>query len=145
MLKAIFPLSILILLNSSSCDPKKQDERIRSLEADVKQLKAEVVELKKKQNAAPEHHYELHREGLRTWRFDAATGETCIQLTSEADWKRKEIQSSSCACKDALRRYEQMPSETADERRAAKDYFPEVEFSCGQLKPIASSTIQRQH
>ena len=50
----------------------------------------------------PKHHYELRNEGLRTWRFDSATGETCVQLTSDADWKKPEIMRESCAYQDYL-------------------------------------------
>jgi hypothetical protein len=48
MLKAAFIVSLFILLDASECDPQKQDARIGLLEADVRQLKAEVAELKEK-------------------------------------------------------------------------------------------------
>ncbi len=132
MLKAAFLLlPLFILVNSSDCNPQKQDERTRLLEADVRQLKAEVAELKQK--AATEHHYELRSEGLRTYRFDPATGETCIALTSKDDWKRKETQASSCRCKDALRHYKEMPKETADERQIAEVELQWLKLDCGQL------------
>jgi len=61
-------LSVLILLNSSDCDSQEQqDDRMRSLEADVKQLRAEVAEVKQSQ-AKPEHHFELRNEGFGTFR-----------------------------------------------------------------------------
>ena len=68
-------LSLFILLDSSDCDPQKQGERINSLEADVKQLKTEVAVLNQKGAPALDHHYELRKEGLRTWRFDPANGD----------------------------------------------------------------------
>ena len=123
MLKALFLLSFLILLNGSGCDSQKQDEKIRSLEADVKQLKSEVVELKQKQKAVPEHHYELRSQGFRTWRFDPATGETCLQLTSAADWKLKQTQSSSCDCSDANQYYSHMPTDTEQQQKTAENYY----------------------
>ena len=123
-----------IVLNSPDCDPQKQDARIRSLEAEVKQLKAEIVELKQKQAAAPEHHYELRSEGFRTFRFDPATGDTCIQLTSAADWKRKETKSQSCACTDASDQYMKMLRGTNVEQKSAQDYFNfYVKSTCGTI------------
>src|SRR5713101_3671076 len=101
-------LSVFALLTSTGCDLQKQDDKIRSLEADVKQLKAEVAALKQKPQA-PEHHYELRNQGLRTWRFDPATGDTCIQLTATTDWKSKETKSQSCACSDAMQHWMEMP------------------------------------
>jgi hypothetical protein len=131
MLKAIFSLSLFILLISPDCDPQKQDERIRSLEADVKHLKMEVAELKQNQKAAPPHHYELRNEGFRTWRFDPATGETCVQLTNPADWKRKETKAQSCDCIDVRQQFIEMPRSTEDERRAATSFLPFVKVACG--------------
>jgi hypothetical protein len=129
MPKAAFLLSLLILLNSSDCDPQKQDGRIAAIEADMKQLKADVAELKQKPK---EHHYELRNEGLRTWRFDSATGETCIQLTSEADWKRKETKNQSCACTDNSDNWLQMPKNTDAERASASNYYDwMVKSACG--------------
>jgi hypothetical protein len=132
MLKPIFLLFFLILLNTSECSPQKQDERISSLETEVKQLKAEVVGLKEKRDATPVHHYELRNEGLRTWRFDSATGETCIQLTSEADWKRKETKSQSCTCEDSSAHYFAMPMDTDHQIKLAEGYYARfVQSSCG--------------
>jgi len=129
VLKVCFVLSLLVLLDSSDCDTQKQDERLRSLEADVKQLKAEVAELKQKQ---PEHHYELRSEGFRTFRFDPATGETCIQLTSTDDWKRKETKSQSCACSDNTDYYMRMPKDNESQETAAQNYYNlAVKPACG--------------
>jgi hypothetical protein len=136
MTRVVFLLSLCILLNSPDCDPQKQDERIRSLEADVKQLKAEIVELKQTPKPErPEHHYELRSEGMRTWRFDSSTGETCVQLTSDADWKRKETKGQSCACSDNSDHWlqmPQMPTDTDAQKTAAANYYSfMVKPSCG--------------
>ena len=127
-----FLLSLFILLNSSDCDSQKQDERVRTLEAEVKQLKTEVAELKQKQKAEPEHHYELRKDGFRTWRFDPSTGQTCIQLTSTADWKRKETMYQSCDCSDATQHWIEMPSETEQQQKTAENYFKHVQRICGE-------------
>jgi hypothetical protein len=42
------------------------------------------------------HHYEFHTIGLRTWRLDSATGENCLMLTTDADWKKPETMRQSC-------------------------------------------------
>ena len=124
MLKAIFLLSLFVLLDSDDCDPHKQNEKIRSLEADVKQLKTDVNELKQKQEkAASEHHYELRNEGFRTFRFDPATGDTCIQLTNPADWKRKETKAQSCDCSDKTQHYVEMPSGTDQQEKSSQFYY----------------------
>lgn len=86
----------------------------------MKQLKAEVAELKAKPR---EHHYELRSEGFRTFRFDPATGDTCIQLTSPADWKRKETKSQSCGCSDENEYYLKMPQNTGAEKLSAENYY----------------------
>lgn len=129
MLRAIFLLSLFVLLNSDGCDPQKQADKIRSLEADVKQLKADVTELKQK---PPDRRYELRSEGLRTFRFDPATGDTCIQLTSPADWKRKETKAQSCGCTDATQHYVEMPSGTDQQQKWADNYYKfRVKPACG--------------
>jgi hypothetical protein len=131
MFKAFFLLPLFILLSTSACGPQKQDERISSLESDVKQLKAEVIELKR-QKATPEHHYELRNEGFRTFRFDPATGDTCIKLTTADDWKRKDTKSQSCECVDMTQQYFEMPRHTEEEGKAAADFWAWVRASCGR-------------
>jgi hypothetical protein len=128
MLRIGFVLSLLLLVNSDDCDPQKQNQRISSLESEVKQLKDKVAELERNQAATPEHHYELRNEGFRTFRFDPATGDICIQLTSDADWKRKETKAQSCACTDASEHYLTMQLGTD----AAQGYFDTiVKPACG--------------
>jgi Tfp pilus assembly protein PilP len=127
MHRAYVLLSLLVLMACVGCDSQKQDDRISSLEGEVKQLRNDVADLKKAQNAEP-HHYELRTEGIRTWRFDSATGETCIELTSEADWKHKETKSESCACMDEYHTYIGMPANDD----AAKNYYEAfVKPNCG--------------
>ena len=129
MSKATLMLCLLILLDTSACDPQKQNEKINTLDADVKQLKIEVAQLKQK---PPEHHYELRSEGVRTFRFDPSTGDTCIQLTSPSDWKRKETKAQSCDCSDESEKYVQMPKGTDEERTAASNYYTWiVKPACG--------------
>jgi hypothetical protein len=69
-------------------DPR--DEQIKELNARIAQLEARPTN----------HHYELRVDGLRTFRFDPATGSTCIQLTTKADWKRPETIRQGCQYQD---------------------------------------------
>jgi hypothetical protein len=132
MLRIGFLLSLLLLVSGDDCDPQKQNQRINSLEVEVKQLKDKVAELEQKQAAAPEHHYELRSEGFRTFRFDPSTGETCIQLTSDADWKRKETKAQSCDCADTSRLNLALPRSTDQQRQVANDdYNIFVKPACG--------------
>jgi hypothetical protein len=60
-------------------------------------LSAELVELRK--DAATGRstgRYQLYSRGTRTWRLDTATGESCLVLTTETDWKRPDTKASSC-------------------------------------------------
>jgi hypothetical protein len=129
MLRIGFLLSLLLLVNGDDCDPQKQNQRISSLESEVKQLKDQVAELEQKQAAAPEHHYELRSEGSRTFRFDPATGDTCIQLASDADWKRKETKEHSCDCTDAFQHWEGMAGRTDQEQQNYYNHV--VKSACG--------------
>ena len=46
--------------------------------------------------------YQIHREGVRTWRLDTATGHICLMLTSTYDWDHDAKNQSSCTNEDAL-------------------------------------------
>lgn len=79
-------------------DKAKYDKVSQENVALKKQLAQKEDEIKQ----LPHHHYSLHREGLRTFRFDADTGKTCIQLTTQQDWKNADTKSESCDCQDLL-------------------------------------------
>ena len=131
MYKAALVLCLLALLDTSDCDSDKQNQRIKSLESDVNQLKTEVAELKQKR-AEPEHHYELRNEGFRTFRFDPATGDTCIKLTTTDDWKRKETKAQSCECIDETEHWFAMPLDTEAQKTSRQNYYDYVvKESCG--------------
>lgn len=40
--------------------------------------------------------YQIHREGFRTWRLDTSTGDLCLLLTTEQDWKSADSMAESC-------------------------------------------------
>jgi hypothetical protein len=69
---------------------------------DVVISKAEYEQLKTDAALAKQvGRYQIDREGIRTWRLDTATGRSCLLLASEADWKKPNIESESCAGEDA--------------------------------------------
>jgi hypothetical protein len=41
--------------------------------------------------------YQMHQIGVRTWRLDTATGISCLLLTTDADWKKPEVQAEACS------------------------------------------------
>jgi hypothetical protein len=77
----------------------KKSEADQKQQQEIQELKAKIADL---ENKKPEHHYELRNEGLRTFRFDPATGESCIQLTTEADWKRPDTMRQGCQYEEML-------------------------------------------
>jgi len=65
-----------------------------------------------------EHHYQLVKEGFRTFRFDPGTGDTCIQLTTPDDWKKPETKRQQCEYLDALRDVEAEQTPSVEEIQA---------------------------
>lgn len=47
--------------------------------------------------------YQQFSRGFRTFRLDTATGESCILLTSENDWKKPETIAQSCGQADLMK------------------------------------------
>jgi hypothetical protein len=95
------------LISSLGCDEyveKSKYDESQKQTADLKKQLAETSnELKKAQQTIAEyqsHKYQFMNVTGRTWRFDTITGRSCIQLTSEADWKRKDTKGESCDCLD---------------------------------------------
>lgn len=88
-----------LLLTVCACEEagfvdKDKYDKVVQENADLKkQLAQKEEELKN----IPRHHYSLHNEGFRTFRFDADTGETCILLAPQSDWKKPEVQLQNCA------------------------------------------------
>lgn len=83
----------------SETDQKQQQQQQQQQQAqEIQELKARIAELEK----APQHHYELRNEGSRTFRFDPATGESCIQLATKQDWKNPETKRQGCEYQDMV-------------------------------------------
>ena len=66
----------------------KTQEALRKAQGQISRLQA--------------HRYEIFISG-GTWRLDTTTGETCILLASDGNWKKPEYQNQSCANFDSFR------------------------------------------
>jgi len=65
-------------------------EPIRS--DDLTQLRNELTQLRRQAEPGGNvGRFQLHQMGTRTWRFDTATGEICLLLTSDTEWKDKKL------------------------------------------------------
>jgi hypothetical protein len=102
-------LAIKLLLGSlllSLCECERagyvEKAKYESLAQENAELKKQLAEKEEEIKKTPTHHYSLQHVGFRTFRFDADTGETCLQLTTTEDWKRKDAKAQSCDCKDLL-------------------------------------------
>jgi hypothetical protein len=72
----------------------------------AQKVKSGAYELVKKDDLAQLKHdavlgkavgrYQIYKNGFRTWCQDSSTGNTCILLTTEADWKTPESMASAC-------------------------------------------------
>lgn len=98
----MFP--ILLLLSPRTCEQAGYVEKAKydQLVQENAQLKKQLAEKEEEIKNTPHHHYLLHRDEFRTFRFDADTGQTCVQLTTPEDWKRKDIKAQGCECTDYL-------------------------------------------
>ena len=100
--------------------PDSRDEQIKQLNARIAQLEAKPVE----------HHYELHQDGLRTFRFDPATGRSCIQLTTKQDWKRPDTIRQGCEYQDWVN----AEGATYKDRLSAECWLVDVKSACDELQ-----------
>jgi hypothetical protein len=97
--------------------------------AEIEQLKKRLATLEK----TPEHHYELRSEGTRTFRFDPATGESCIQLATKEDWKSAETTRQGCQYQDWV----SAPTATAQDINSAECLLVHNKKACAELaKPV---------
>jgi len=84
--------SIACTTDAPAAASDARDQQIKALQQRLSQL----------ENQPKEHHYELRVDGLRTFRFDPTTGDTCIQLTTNTDWKKPETVRQGCQYQDFL-------------------------------------------
>jgi hypothetical protein len=87
------------ILDKGKSDPSVSASAPDPRDQKIKELSDKVAALESKPK---QHHYELRKEGVRTWRFDSDTGDTCIQLTTKDDWKRPQTTRQGCQYTDFL-------------------------------------------
>lgn len=102
MLSRLFAtLAVTCLVGLSSCGSELVDStelaRLKADELEVQKLRTENAQLTAQLASAKNvGRYQIHQFGFRTWRLDTTTGEDCILLTSEADWKKPETAAQGC-------------------------------------------------
>lgn len=91
-------LVCLLVLPLGGCDQVVTKAEHEATEKKLAAAETKIAALE----SQPKHYYQLREQGMRTFRFDPDTGQTCIQLTSKADWKNPETQRSGCEYRDFL-------------------------------------------
>jgi hypothetical protein len=86
-------------------------KRIEGLEQKTKELTDSLNESNSKWAECRIHKYQFMNVGARTFRFDSVTGESCIKLASDADWKNKATKHQSCDCTDFIETINTVPAE----------------------------------
>jgi len=95
---------LLLLLGLSGCDGQ---ELIHGPELDaVKKLRTGEYQLMKSDELAQLRRdaelgrsvgrFHQYTHGYRTWRLDTATGQNCLLLATDADWKKPETSAQVC-------------------------------------------------
>ena len=94
-------LILSCLVGLSSCGSEVVDSsefaRLKAADAEVQKLRNENAQLTAQLASAKSvGRYQIHQNGFRTWRLDTTTGEDCILLASDADWKKPDTIAQSC-------------------------------------------------
>lgn len=100
----------VLSLSLSACNECVEKSKYAALQKQVTDTKKQLDELQSKLRKEPEEgtkpgRYETFHQGPRTFRFDSATGETCVLLTTGTDWKNQQTMAQSCDCQDVLRQW----------------------------------------
>lgn len=132
--------SLLFFLTSCNnyIEKSKYEEsqaQLQKTRTELEQTKKQLGEAQKQINELSTHKFSTYSSGFRTWRFDSVTGDTCVLLTAEWDWKKKETKSQSCNCQDARATYWKawVDAKTVEERKSVQDgWGPWIKEDCGQ-------------
>ena len=100
-LKAWAGLLVVILLvvfvitgigdwNKTSASASTNTDKVTITKSEYEHLKTEAA------TAKQVGRYQLTHEGVRTWRLDTATGESCLMLTVPYDWEHKAQFEKAC-------------------------------------------------
>ena len=101
-MRTLFILPILAVLSlADGCGydvvETTELERLKAAQVEAARLKQENVGLTQQiATLKSVGRYQLHQNGFRTWRLDTVTGEDCLLLTSDADWKKPSIALQGC-------------------------------------------------
>ncbi len=93
--QSIFRL-VLIVLFASACDRIDQIGKVASGRYEVISAE-ELAELKRNADIGKNvGRYSLYKDGFRTWKFDSATGRSCLLLATDEDWKKDKVALQGC-------------------------------------------------
>lgn len=126
---------LVSLFFPSSCNRYVEKSKYDESQAELAQTKKQLEEAQKQVNDLSAHKFSTYQGGSRTWRFDSATGDTCILLASDADWKRKETKEQSCNCADNRAEYfkELFAAQPEEDRKLIRENWkPILQDACGQ-------------
>jgi hypothetical protein len=91
-------LVLCLTLGLAGCDDEGYvgKSKYDALQRQLNDAREELRKAKQEIAQRPAHKYELFHRGIRTWRFDAVDGTTCILLTTKTDWKSPETAKRAC-------------------------------------------------
>ncbi len=127
-------ITLGFVLFFAGCDKYVERSKYDGLQKQLEETKKQLEGVQRQLNEGRNHKFSTFSQGPRTWRFDPTTGETCLLLNIEADWKRKATKAESCDCKDAWRELqkEQRKLTTPEERkRYWEGTKPFIDMFCG--------------
>ena len=76
----------------------KELEKLKAAEAEVSRLREQNSQLKQQVATLKSvGRYQIHQAGSRTWRLDTATGQDCLLLASNEDWKKSDVAMQECS------------------------------------------------
>lgn len=68
-------------------------EKVAELSKEINDLNWKLSECERKPQV---HKYQTIKHGSQVWRFDPASGETCLLLAPEKMWDDKDLHDQSC-------------------------------------------------
>lgn len=131
-----------LVLFVAGCNRYIERSKYEESQAELTQTKKQLEEAQKKINENQKkidelsaHKFSTYAGGLRTWRFDSVTGEACILLTTDADWKTKKTKQQSCDCVDTRAEYfkELRDTEPGEGKKLViENWKPFLKDTCGE-------------
>ena len=104
-------LVLVTMLTVSGCSSETlgyvDKSKFDNSQKEIADLKKQVTDVQDKLSASQKsaaecqsHKYQMFQSGNRTWRLDTSTGDACVALTTDADWKSNKTKGQSCSCTD---------------------------------------------